>query len=174
MQKNRKNGGAWSLCRFKLQTPVWTSLDLFTFDIIIFDILFAHYYKISFVKYFCNIVKLFDLPRKFSLLLCIFSLEIRLNKISLEKERKASFINVCNFTKPALALRKEIGSLKSMSAVFCIFSFGPNFPDSFGWKLLFNNCLKFFSPCFWSICEFNLLLAISSEHLKKCYIKSVT
>ena len=59
MQKNTKNDGAWSHC-FKLQTPVWTSLDLFTFDIIIFDILLAHYYKISFVKYFLNIVKLLD------------------------------------------------------------------------------------------------------------------
>ena len=167
MQKNTKNDGTSSLDSFKLQTPGWTSLDLFTFDIIIFDILFAHYYKISFVKYFLNKVKQSDLSRKFSSLCNIFSLEIKLIKIRLKKERKASFMNVCYFTKPALALRKEIGSLKSMLAVFCIFSFGPNFPDSFGWKLLFNNCLKFFSPCFWSICEFNLVLAISSEHLKK-------
>ena len=104
MQKNTKNDGTSSLDSFKLQTPGWTSLDLFTFDIIIFDILFAHYHKISFVKYFLHIVKLFDLPRKFSLLLCIFSLEIRLNEIRLELERKAFFYKCLLFYKTGISV----------------------------------------------------------------------
>jgi len=120
----------WTASNFKLQVELpWTcSLSTLLFSISSLPTII----KSVFVKYFLNKVKQFDLSRKFSSLCNIFSLEIKLIKIRLEKERKASFMNVCYFTKPALALRKEIGSLKSMLAVFCIFSFGPNFPDSFG------------------------------------------